>query len=111
MNIIRRALGLMLSLAFTMSIYGQLAERTEQVSSANNKPVIIAKDKCYYGGMNYRREIYDNGISVVLDEHDNWYSFKTEYQVNEFQCVVRNLTLKNFLYDVFLFRFRNERLR
>jgi len=74
----------MLSLAFTMSIYGQLAERTEQVSSANNKPAIIGKEKCKSGGMNYRREIYDNGISVVLDELNNWYSFKTEYQVNEF---------------------------
>lgn len=84
MNCIGRTLGLMLSLAFTMSVYGQLAERTEEVSSANNKPAIISKDKCYYGGMNYRREIYDNGISVVLDEHDNWFSFNTEYQVNEY---------------------------
>lgn len=81
---IRRALGVLLLLAFTISVYGQLAERTEQVSSVNNKPVIIGKDKCKYNGMNYRREIYDNGISVVIDEHNNWFSFKTEYQVDEF---------------------------
>lgn len=68
----------------TISIYGQLAERTEEVSSVKKKPAIIGTDKCKYGGMNYRREIYENGISVVIDEHDNWYNFKTEYQVNEF---------------------------
>ncbi len=84
MNYIRRTLGVMLSLAFTVSIYGQLAERTEQVSSANNKPAIISKDNCKYNGMNYRREIYDNGISVILDEQNNWFSFKTEYQVDEY---------------------------
>lgn len=84
MNYIRRTLGVMLSLTFTVSIYGQLAERTEQVSSANNKPAIISKDNCKYNGMNYRREIYDNGISVIIDEQNNWFSFKTEYQINEF---------------------------
>lgn len=68
----------------TISIYGQLAERTEEVASVKKKPAIISRDKYKYGGMIYRREIYENGISVVLDEHDNWYNFKTEYQVNEF---------------------------
>lgn len=68
----------------TISIYGQLAERTEEVASVKKKPAIISRDKYKYGGMIYRREIYENGISVVIDEHDNWYNFKTEYQVNEF---------------------------
>lgn len=77
----------------TISIYGQLAERTEEVASVKKKPAIIGTDKCKYGGMNYRMEIYDNGISVVFDEQNNWFSFKTEYQINQFTGEKTNETI------------------
>ena len=73
---------------------------------------------CLLVDFHYRRyrhngDVFVSVVHIAVDDDDiGKYPGMVflEYQVDECQCLVGNDSLKNPLYDIFLSRFRDERL-